>query len=146
MIYIFIFIFSVTLTPKIDDVNPATNQIPSNKSKESNDNISENSIQELPKNVSPPVVVRMPSVIQPHVITSSNTSLLSNTPSLFTTPMHQLPTVVESSVPNSFSFITTLTNVMSPADRPVTHTYVSSVKSQVRILWFYNVFVNNFKI
>lgn len=142
MIYIFIFIFSVTLTPKIDDVNPATNQISSNKSIESNDNIIEDSIQELPKNISPPVVVRMPSVIQPHVITSSNTSLLSNTPSLFTTPLLQLPTVVDSSVPNSFSFITTLSNVSSP----VTHTYVSSIKSQVRVLWFYNIFVNTFKI
>lgn len=129
-----IFIFLVTLTPKIDDVNAATNQISPKESKESNDNnINEDSIQELTKNVSPPVVVRMPSVVQPHVITSSNTSLLSNTPSLFTTPLLQMPTVVDSSVPNSFSFITTLSNVSSPSDRSVAHTYVSSIKSQVRV-------------
>jgi len=90
-----------------------------------------NIIQELPKNISPPVVVRMPSVIQPLVITSSNSSPLPNTPSL--PPLLQSP--LGSNIPNDFSFINTISNISSaPSDRPVNHTYVSSIKSQVRFL------------
>lgn len=116
----------VTLTPKIDDVNSTTNQIPSNEPSDNNMNI----IQELPKNISPPKVVRMPSVIQPLVITSSNSSPLPSTPSLSISPLLQSP--LEANIPNDFSFINTISNISSaPSDRPVHHTYVSSIKSQV---------------
>ncbi|XP_060844425.1 polycomb protein Asx [Rhopalosiphum padi] len=122
----------VTLTPKIDDVNSTTNQIPSNETNDSNMNMNMNMniIQELPKTISPPVVVRMPSVIQPLVITSSNSSPLPSTPSLSISPLLQSP--LESNIPNDFSFINTISNISSaPSDRPVHHTYVSSIKSQV---------------
>ncbi|CAI6356397.1 unnamed protein product [Macrosiphum euphorbiae] len=116
----------VTLTPKVDDVNSTTNQIPPN---EPNDN-NMNTIQELPKPISPPVVVRMPSVIQPLVISSSNSSPLPSTPSLSISPLVQSP--LESNIPNDFSFINTISNISSaPSDRPVHNTYVSSIKSQV---------------
>jgi len=97
-----------------------------------------NIIQELPKNISPPVVVRMPSVIQPLVITSSNSSPLPSTPSLSKSPL--LQTSLESNIPNDFSFINTISNISSaPSDRPVHHTYVSSIKSQVRFNHFSSV-------
>lgn len=118
----------VTLTPKIEDVNSTTNQILPIEPNDNNMNM--NIIQELPKNISPPVVVRMPSVIQPLVITSSNSSPLPSTPSLSISPLLQSP--LESNIPNDFSFINTISNISSaPSDRPVHHTYVSSIKSQV---------------
>lgn len=133
-------VFSVTLTPKIDDVNSTTNQIPSNETNDSNMNMNMNIIQELPKTISPPVVVRMPSVIQPLVITSSNSSPLPSTPSLSISPLLQSP--LESNIPNDFSFINTISNISSaPSDRPVHHTYVSSIKSQVRYIHFYIIFL-----
>ncbi|KAL4105077.1 hypothetical protein QTP88_020352 [Uroleucon formosanum] len=117
----------VTLTPKIDDVNSTTNQIPSNEPNDNNMNM--NIIQELPKTISPPVVVQMPNVIQPLVISSSNSSPLPSTPSLSISPLLQSP--LETNIPNDFSFINTISNISSaPSDRPVHNTYVSSIKSQ----------------
>lgn len=124
--------FSVTLTPKMDDVNPENNQMSSN---EPDDNMNMNIVQELPKIVSPPVVVQMPSVIQPLVITSSNSSPLPSTPPLSMSPLLQSPLETNSS--NDFSFINTISNISSvPSDRPVHNTFVSSIKSQVRIDYF----------
>ncbi|XP_008180420.1 polycomb protein Asx isoform X1 [Acyrthosiphon pisum] len=118
----------VTLTPKIDDVNSTTNQIPPNEPNDNNINM--NIIQELPKTISPPVVVQMPNVIQPLVISSSNSSPLPSTPSLSISPLLQSP--LESNMPNDFSFVNTISNISSaPSDRPVHNTYVSSIKSQV---------------
>lgn len=123
-------ILTVTLTPKmeIDDVNSTSNQISSN---DSDNNVNMNVVEELPKS-SPPPVVQMPSVIQPLIITSSNSSPLPSIPSLSISPLLQSP--LESCIPNDFSFINTISNISSaPSDRPVHHTYVSSIKSQVRI-------------
>jgi len=105
-----------------------------------------NIIQELPKSISPPVVVRMPSVIQPLVITSSNSSPLPSTPSLSSlSPLLQTP--LESNIPNDFSFINTISNISSaPSDRPVHHTYVSSIKSQVRYIHFYTIILLRHKL
>jgi len=120
-------VFLVTLTQKIEDSNPATSKISSNESSDVNTN--EDTVQQLPKNDSPPVVVQMPSVIQPLVISSSNSSPLPSTSSLFMTPLRQSLSVVDSCVPNDFSYVNTISNVSSPSDRQVTHTYVSSIKS-----------------
>lgn len=118
--------FSVTLTPKIDNVNSTTNEISSNSTDDKNINI----IEELSKDDLPPVVVRMPSVIQPLIITSSNSSPLPNTPSLSISPL--LQSSLDCGLPNDFSFINTISNISSsPSDRPA-HTHVSSIKSQVR--------------
>jgi len=108
-------------------MNSTTNQITSNNPVDKNINI----VQELStKDVPPPVVVRMPSVIHPLVITSSNSSPLPSTPSLSISSL--LQPSLDCSLPNDFSFINTITNISSsPSDRPA-HTYMSSVKSQVR--------------
>lgn len=97
-----------------------------------------NMIEELPKNISPPVVVEMPSVIQPIVITSSpvpDSSPLPSTSSLSISTVLQPP--LDSGTTNDISFVNTMSNVVSSAssDRPVQvqHTYVSPIKSQVRI-------------
>lgn len=73
------------------------------------------------------------NVTQPFVITSSNSSPLPSIPSLSMSPLLQSP--LNSSIPNDYSFINTLSNISStPSDRPVNnHTYVSSIKSQVII-------------
>lgn len=85
-------------------------------------------IQELPKNITPPIV-QIPNVIQPLVITS-NSSPLSSTPPLPISSLLQSP--LESNISNDFSFINTISNISStPPDRPIHHTYISSVKSQV---------------
>lgn len=123
--------FTVTLTPKMemDDVNSTSNQVSSNDS-ENNTNV--NVVEELPKISPPPVVVQMPSVIQPLIITSSKSSPLPSIPSLPISPLLQPP--LESCISNDFSFINTISNISSaPSDRPVHHTYVSSIKSQVTI-------------
>lgn len=118
----------VTLTPKIDDVNSTTNQIALSDPDDHDNKM--NIIQESLKNVSLPVVVHMPSVIQPLIITSSNSSPLPSTPSLSMSPL--LQSTLDSSLPNDFSFINTISNISSaPSDRPVYNTYVSSIKSQV---------------
>lgn len=124
-------ILTVTLTPKMemDDVNSTSNQITSN---DSDNNANMNVVEELPKSSPPPVVVPMPSVIQPLIITSSNSSPLPSIPSLSISPLLQSP--LESCIPNDFSFINTISNISSaPSDRPVHNTYVTSIKSQVRI-------------
>lgn len=127
--------FLVTLTQKIEDSNSATSKISSNESNDVNTN--ENNVQELPKNNSAPPVVQMSNVIQPLVISSSNSSPLPSTSSLFMSPLRQSPSVVDSCVPNDLSYVNTISNVSSPSDRPVTHTYVSSIKSsQVKQLLF----------
>lgn len=114
----------------MDDVNSAINQMSSNDPDDNKMNM--DIVQELPKIVSPPVVVRMPSIIQPLVITSSNSSPLPSTPPLSMSPLLHSP--LETNIPNDFSFINTISNISSvPSDRPVHHTYVSSMKSQVRI-------------
>lgn len=113
---------------EMDDVNSTSNQISSN---DSDNNVNMNIVQELPKSSPPPVVVQMPSVIQP-LITSSNSSPLPSIPSLSISPLLQSP--IDSCIPNDFSFINTISNISSaPSDRPVHNTYVSSIKSQVRI-------------
>lgn len=77
--------------------------------------------------------VTQSSVIQPFVITSSNSSPLPSIASLPMSPLLQSP--LNSSIPNDYSFINTLSNISStPSDRSVNnHTYVSSIKSQVII-------------
>lgn len=108
-------------------MNSTTNQISSNNPVDKNINIMQ---EPSTKDVPPPVVVRIPSVIHPLVITSSNSSPLPSTPSLSISSL--LQPSLDCSLPNDFSFINTITNISSsPSDRPV-HTYVSSVKSQVR--------------
>lgn len=117
--------FSVTLTPKIGDINSTTNQMSISNSGNNNLKV----IKEPPKNGSLPMI-RTPSVIKPLVITSSNSSPLPSLPSLTMSPLLQSP--LNSSSPNDFSFINTISNISSaPSDRPVYHTYVSSIKSQV---------------
>lgn len=114
----------------MDDVNSSANQVSSNNQ---NDNVNVKIIQELPKNITLPAV-EIPSVIQP-LATSSNSSPLPNIPSLSISSL--LP--LDSNIPNDFSFINTISNISStPSDRPVHHTYVSSVKSQVRKKYYYN--------
>lgn len=121
--------FSVTLTPKMDNINSTTNQISSN---DASDSVIGAVIQKIPKSDSTPVVIRMPSVIQPLIITSSNSSPLPSTKSIFISPL--LQSSLERSMPNDFSFINTISNLSTaPSDRPINHTYVSSIKSQVSI-------------
>ncbi|VVC30401.1 Hypothetical protein CINCED_3A014450 [Cinara cedri] len=117
----------VTLTPKIDNINSRTNQISTN---DASDNAIGDIVQKIPKSDSTPVVVRMPSVIQPLVITSSNSSPLPSTKSILISPL--LQSSLERSMPNDFSFINKISNLSTaPSDRPISHTYVSSIKSQV---------------
>lgn len=140
------------MTPKIDDVNATTNQVSSNEPSDENKKLNDKDLefQELPKNNSSPMVVKMPSVSysgvqQPLIITSSNSSPLPSTNSLFLPPLLQAPSIIDSSVPKDFSFINTITNVPSSlSDRSVNHTYVSSIKSQVSVCLFCIVFL--FKI
>lgn len=111
-------------------MNSTTNQTSSNE--QNDNNINMNIIQGLPKTVSSPVVVRIPNVIQPLVITSSKSSPLPSTPSLSVSSKLQSP--LKSNIQNKFSFINTISNISSvPSDRQIHNTYVSSVKSQVKI-------------
>lgn len=93
--------------------------------------------EELPKEVSLPVVVEVPSVIQPIVITSSpvlDSSPLPSTSSLSMSTL--LQPLINSGTPNDISYINTISDVSSASsDHPVQvqHTYVSPIKSQVRI-------------
>lgn len=117
----------------MDDVNSTTNQASTN---DQDDNINVNIIQELPKNITPSVV-QIPSIIQPLVITSSNSSPLPSTQSLSLPSILQSP--LDSNIPNDFSFINTISNSnisSAPLDRPINHTYVSSIKSQVKRKYF----------
>lgn len=113
----------------MDNVNSTTDQISSSNATSNNENT--NIVQKLPKKDSPPVV-QMPSVIQPLVITSSKSSPLPSTKSLSISPFLQSP--LDFNISNDFSFINTISHISSaPSDRPVNHTYVSSIKSQVSI-------------
>lgn len=126
---------SVTLTPKMDDVNSAINQMSSNDTDDNKINM--NIVPELPKIVSPPAIVQMP-IVQPLVKTSSNSSPLPSTPPLSMSPLLQSP--LNTNIPNDFSFINTISNISSaPSDRTVHHTYVSSMKSQVRMKILINI-------
>lgn len=113
----------------MDNVNSTTNQISSINT--TNNIMNTNIVQNLPINDSSPVV-QIPKVIQPLVITSSNSSPLPSTKSLSISPF--LHSSLDYSIPNDFSFINTISHISSaPSDRPVNHTYVSSIKSQVSI-------------
>lgn len=116
--------FPVTLTQKIEDSNSSTSKMSSNGV-----NQNKNTVKKLSKTVPSAVVVQMPNTIQPLVINSSKSSPLPSTSSLFITPFRQSSSVRDSCVPNDVSYVNTISNVSSPSDRPVTHTYVSSIKS-----------------